>query len=150
VRRALALLLALSLLAPAAAAAAQPKTSLAEIEKDVMCVVCGIPLNVADSPQADRERAFISGLIAKGYTKKQVEDALVAQFGKEVLDTPSGHGFDLAAYLVPALALVAAASVIGVAVTRWRRTRPGKLVTVAGPASKDSALLRDDLERYDL
>jgi cytochrome c-type biogenesis protein CcmH len=150
VRCAIALLLALALLAPATAAAVQPRTSLSAIEKDVMCTVCGVPLNVADSPQADRERAFIRDLIARGYTKKQVEDALVAQFGREVLDTPSGHGFDLAVYLVPALAIVAAAAVIGVTVTRWRRGRPAPLATAAVPGSKDSALLRDDLERYDL
>lgn len=149
-RRALAAALIVALLAPAAAMAVQPRTSLGDIEKDVMCTVCGVPLNVADSPQADRERAFIRVLIARGYTKKQVEDALVAQFGREVLDTPSGHGFDLAAYLVPALALVAAAAVIGVTARRWRRGRPATLATAAVPGSKDSALLRDDLERYDL
>ena len=150
-RKALALMLALSLAAPASALAVQPKTSLSDIEDEVMCLVCGTPLNVSDSPQAQDERAFITKLIDRGYTKKQVKDAMVAQFGPGVLDVPRGHGFDLAAYLVPAAVIVGAAGAIAVAVTRWRRTRSTGELTAAGvPSSKDSALLREDLERYDL
>jgi cytochrome c-type biogenesis protein CcmH/NrfF len=141
----------LSLAAPASALAVQPKTSLSDIEDEVMCLVCGTPLNVSDSPQAQDERAFITKLIDRGYTKKQVKDAMVAQFGPGVLDVPRGHGFDLAAYLVPAAVIVGAAGAIAVAVTRWRRTRSTGELTAAGvPSSKDSALLREDLERYDL
>jgi cytochrome c-type biogenesis protein CcmH len=144
-------MLGLSLVAPASALAVQPKTSLSDIEDEVMCLVCGTPLNVSDSPQAQDERAFITKLIDRGYTKKQVKDAMVAQFGPGVLDVPRGHGFDLAAYLVPAAVIVGAAGAIAVAVTRWRRTRSTGELTAAGvPSSKDSALLREDLERYDL
>jgi cytochrome c-type biogenesis protein CcmH len=150
-RKALALMLVLSLAAPASALAVQPKTSLSDIEDEVMCLVCGTPLNVSDSPQAQDERAFITKLIDRGYTKKQVKDAMVAQFGPGVLDVPRGHGFDLAAYLVPAAVIVGAAGAIAVAVTRWRRSRSTGELTAAGvPSSKDSALLREDLERYDL
>ena len=31
-----------------------------------MCTTCNVALNVAESPQADRQRAFIRGLIARG------------------------------------------------------------------------------------
>jgi cytochrome c-type biogenesis protein CcmH len=149
VRRAL-IAVALVLALPTTALAVAPRTTLHDVEDEVMCNVCGTPLNVSDSPQADRERAFIETLIARGYTKQQVKDAMVRQFGPGILDVPSGHGFDLAAYLVPGLAILFAGSVIAVAVRRWRRTRPASLATAAGPSSKDSALLRDDLERYDL
>jgi cytochrome c-type biogenesis protein CcmH len=147
----LALMLALSLAAPGTAVAVQPKTSLGDIEDEVMCLVCGTPLNVSDSAQAADEREFITKLIDRGYTKKQVKDAMVAEFGPGVLDVPRGHGFDLAAYLVPAAVILGAAGAIAVAVTRWRRTRRTEPLGAAGaPSSKDSALLREDLERYDL
>ena len=55
----------------------------------------------SDSPQADRERALIRNLIAQGEDKDQIKDALVAEYGPRVLATPSGHGFDLLAWLVP-------------------------------------------------
>ena len=153
-RRLLPTLLTLVLIAaPATAAQPRPRTSLHDIENEVMCLVCGTPLNVADSPQADQERAFIRRLIAKGDTKQQVKDALVAQFGRRILDVPSGHGFDLAAYLVPALAILLAGGVISVAVVRWRRDRTPALAGTSNggpPSSDDRSLLTKDLERYDL
>ena len=55
-----------------------------------MCPVCGTTLELAsDSPQAIREREFIRGLIAEGRTKEEIKDALVAEFGEEVLATPT-------------------------------------------------------------
>ena len=67
--------------AGAAAASAAPRTSLPAIERQVMCVTCKIPLNVAQSPQADRERAFIQRLIDQGADEAQIKRALVGQYG---------------------------------------------------------------------
>jgi cytochrome c-type biogenesis protein CcmH len=151
-------MLAALLLAPAATQANPPqRASLSDIEDEVMCLVCGTTLAVSDSPQADRERAFIRALIARGQTKKQIEDALVAQYGPRVLATPSDSGFDLAAWIVPGLAVILAGVGIAFAVVRWRRSRPagqtGPLSTTpaaTGPKGGDGARLRSDLERYDL
>jgi cytochrome c-type biogenesis protein CcmH len=148
------------LLAPVATAAANPpqRASLSDIEDEVMCLVCGTTLAVSDSPQADRERAFIRALIAQGDTKSQIKKALVAQYGPRVLATPSDSGFDLAAWIVPGLAVILAAIAIAFAVVRWRRSRPAgqsrPLPTTAakGPhtGNGDGARLSSDLERYDL
>ena len=81
---AIALLLVL-LLAGAGETAAAPRTSLPAIERQVMCVTCKIPLNVAESPQADRERAFIQSLIVEGKSEAQIKRALVGQYGPAVL-----------------------------------------------------------------
>jgi cytochrome c-type biogenesis protein CcmH len=157
VRRAsfIALLIAALLAAPAAAQAAPPqRASLGDVEDEVMCLVCGTTLAVSDSPQADRERAFIRALIARGETKQQIKDALVAQYGTRVLATPSDSGFDLAAWIVPGLAVILAGIGIAFAVVRWRRARPPgqtkPLPTTAPAGSGDGARLRSDLERYDL
>jgi cytochrome c-type biogenesis protein CcmH len=158
VRRGSALIAILAaLLAAAASAHAAPaqRASLSDLEDEVMCLVCGTTLSVSDSPQADRERAFIRALIARGETKSQIKAALVAQYGPRVLASPPDHGFDLAAWIVPGLAVVLAAIGIAFAVARWRRARPagqsGPLpVTRGGGASGDGARLRSDLERYDL
>src|SRR5436190_19867372 len=99
-----ALMTILLLAAPAAAAAAScPKPSLADIEDEVMCPVCGVPLELAtEAPQANRERAFIQREVERCKGKQQIKDELVAQFGDRVLALPPGKGFNLAAYLVPA------------------------------------------------
>ncbi len=142
-------LLAAALAFPAATLGA--RASLADIEDEVMCPVCGTLLELSDSPQAQRERAYINTLIAKGMTKQQIEDALVAQYGPNVLATPSGHGFDLAAWIVPGLGVLVLAGALGFA--WWRRGRPGS----GGPgpeppplSPEDSTRLDRDLSSYEL
>jgi cytochrome c-type biogenesis protein CcmH len=118
---------AVSTAVPAAAASPVPaRTSLPVIERQVMCVTCKIPLNVAESPQADRERAFIQSLIEQGYTEAQIKQALVGQYGAAVLGLPVRHGFDLAAYLVPLAVLVALLAALVVLLPRWRRHARGQ------------------------
>lgn len=137
---------------PAATLAAPQRASLSDIEDEVMCVVCGTTLNVSQSLQADRERAFIQKLIDEGRTKQQIKNALVGQYGERVLALPKDRGFNIAVYLVPVLALLVAAALISVAVLRWRRTRtrPGEPLVAASPhASAEEKRLSADLERYE-
>ena len=68
-RLALLLVLAFALLAPAAQAA-PPRTSLPDVEDEVMCVECGTSLAVSDSPVADQERSVIRKLIAAKSTSR--------------------------------------------------------------------------------
>jgi cytochrome c-type biogenesis protein CcmH len=114
-------------------------------------VTCKIPLNVAESPQADAERAYIQELIDQGQTESQIKRALVAQYGQNVLALPSTHGFDLAAYLVPILVVLALAGILAVMLPNWRRrTREGKGVALPQELSPaQAALLEEDLARYD-
>ncbi len=101
----LALLLALSLVVPAAAtAAAEPRASLTDIEDVVLCLECGTALNVSNSDVADQEREFIAGLIAEGKTKAEIKAALVDEYGPRVLAEPEDDGFQLTAWVVPVLA----------------------------------------------
>ncbi len=110
--RALATVAAVVLAAPAAALAQCPQTTLGEVEQEVMCPVCGTPLALAtEAPQAERERQFIIERIERCESKDEIKAALVAQFGEAVLATPGDDGFDLAAYLLPALAVLIGAAV---------------------------------------
>src|SRR5207245_1537608 len=88
----LALVLAGSLAAGSHAAAAPARASLPAIERGVMCVTCKIPLELAQSPQADRERALIAELIGRGYDEAQIKHELVAQYGPSVLAPPPRRG----------------------------------------------------------
>ncbi|HEX8053180.1 MAG TPA: cytochrome c-type biogenesis protein CcmH, partial [Thermoleophilaceae bacterium] len=99
-RTAATALVALLALAGPAAAAACPRTTMGEVEHEVMCLECGVPLDVAEnSLQAKQERTYIARQIAACRTKDQVKDALAAQYGDRVLATPKAKGFGLAAYL---------------------------------------------------
>ena len=153
---AIAIMLAAAIVLPAAswASAAQPRASLTDIENDVMCVVCNTPLAVSQSPQADAERRFISGLIAKGYTKAQIERALVAQYGPAVLALPPAHGFNLTVYILPAAIVIVGAAGLAFALPRWRRrTRALQPDAVAATAETeldptDARRLEEDLARH--
>jgi cytochrome c-type biogenesis protein CcmH len=134
------------------AIAATPRTTLPVIERQVMCVTCKIPLNVAESPQANRERVFIRGLIAEGESEAQVKDALVSQYGSAVLALPSAKGFDLAAYLVPAAVVLALLALLVVLLPSWRRharARADEVLDAPQLSATDSARLDADLKRFD-
>jgi cytochrome c-type biogenesis protein CcmH len=153
--RTAALLTVLALLALPAAAAAQdcPKTSLGDIEDEVMCPVCGTPLGLAsEAPQAERERAFIQRLVDDCKSKDEVKQALVAEFGDRVLALPGDQGDDslgdVLVYVIPAVGILLAAAGIAFAVVRWRRPRPDP--TEPALAGADGARLDDDMERYEL
>jgi cytochrome c-type biogenesis protein CcmH/NrfF len=151
VRRALAVVMLLFLLAPAASLAACPKTSLADVEDEVMCPVCGVPLGLAtESPQAQRERDFIQREVERCKSKQEIKNELVAQFGDRVLALPPDKGFNLTVYLVPAIVVLGgAAAVATVAVRRRNRARAAGPATPA-LAGDDAARLDADLKRYNL
>ncbi len=152
-RRAVLTLLATlaTALAPAGQAAAEPRrAALTQIERQVMCVTCKIPLNVAQSPQADRERAFIQSLIDEGKDEAQIKAALVTQYGSTVLGLPSDHGFGIAAYLVPLAAVLALAGLLAVLLPRWRRRARGDTGEPPVPLpAADAERLESDLARFD-
>jgi cytochrome c-type biogenesis protein CcmH len=156
--RRVVLLALLALVAFPAAALAQdcPKTTLADIEDEVMCPVCGTPLGLAsEAPQAQRERAYIERLIADCKSKDEVKQALVAEFGDSVLALPGDEGDDslggVLVYVIPALGILLAAGGIAFAVVRWRR-RDGGPGGRRGAAltAPDGSRLEDDMERYEL
>lgn len=153
-RRATALAaLALGLLTAAGAVAAPtPKTTVNDVEDEVMCPVCGTLLELADSPQARREKVFVAKLVAAGKSKAEVKDALVAQYGSDVLALPKASGFDLTAYLVPILAILLAAVAVAYSVLRWRRGGDGPAAGEAPrpPGGEEAERLDADLSRYDL
>jgi cytochrome c-type biogenesis protein CcmH len=152
VRRLLGIAVALLVALPTVASAAQPKTSLNAVESDVMCVSCGVPLAIAESPQADAERRVIVRLVKQGKTKDQIEDELVATYGDRVLATPKKSGFGLAAYLVP-IAIVLLALIAGaIFVPRWKnRDRAGSPPDTAPRLTEaDSERLEQDLANYKL
>ena len=147
-------LLALLASAPAALAQDCPQTTLADLEDEVMCPVCGTPLGLAtEAPQAQREREYIQSLIDDCRSKDEIKQALVAQFGEEVLALPGDEGDDdlgdVLVYVIPALGILLAAGGIAFAVIRWRGS--GRRPSGPAPAAAaDSSRVDTDMERYDL
>jgi cytochrome c-type biogenesis protein CcmH len=164
VRLATVAVVALALAAPAAATAdtsssagiagsapgTPARASLPDLEDEVMCPICGTTLQLSNSPQAERERALIRTLIAKGRTKQQIKDDLVAEYGDDVLAVPDKSGFDLTAWVLPIVVLLVALVGIAFALRRWRRAARRSPPTAEPPRGKEAERLDADLARYDL
>jgi cytochrome c-type biogenesis protein CcmH/NrfF len=146
----LALLAALALVPVGASAAA---ASLPDIEDEVMCTICGTTLQLASAPQAEREREFIRDLISQGKTKEEIKQALVAEYGENVLAVPDASGFGLAAFVVPIGGVLIALVAVGLAARRWRGRQATEAAGAAPPAANsdaESERLDSDLDRYHL
>jgi cytochrome c-type biogenesis protein CcmH/NrfF len=146
----------LAVLATAAPAVAQdcPRTSLGDIEDEVMCPVCGTPLGLAsEAPQAQREREYIQDLVDDCRSKDEIKEALVAQFGEQVLALPGDEGADFGdalVYIVPALGILGGAGGIALATARWRRRARPAADAAAAPSRAADSRLDADIDRYDL
>ena len=152
--RLLALLAVAALVAAPAAGAATPRASFNDLEDEVMCDVCNVPLNIAEAPRAEQQRREIKQLIAQGLTKQQIKDELVRRYGPAILATPEDHGFSLAAYLVPIAVVLALLAGLAVRLPRWRRPRPAADGPEAGEddapplSAADQRRLDEDLARF--
>jgi cytochrome c-type biogenesis protein CcmH len=142
-----------ALVAAPAAAADCPRTTLGDIEDEVMCPVCGTPLSLAtEAPQAIQQRRYIERLIADCRSKDEIKEALAAQFGDAVLALPGDSGDDdfgdVLVYVVPGVGIALAAGGIALSMKRWRR-RGGPRTKAAG-APEGERRLEADMERYEL
>jgi len=143
--RALALVaLALALAAPALAGS---RPSAAAIETKLVCPVCHETLDQSTSLQAQEMKVEIRRRIAQGWTEKQILDEMVANFGPGVLSTPSKHGFDLLAWVLPLGGAMAGVVVLGFGARYWVRTPAGP-----SPPALDPEIERridEELQRFD-
>jgi cytochrome c-type biogenesis protein CcmH len=124
------------------------RPTLADLEGELMCPVCSTTLDQSDSPLARRMKADISRRIAAGESKQEIKDAMVAEFGQQVLAAPPKKGFNLLAWLLPFVGLLGGALVLGLLAWRWSHTREP-----APPAARLSPALErrvdEELSRYD-
>jgi cytochrome c-type biogenesis protein CcmH len=135
-----------ALLAAAPAQAATPDWTVAQVEQELMCIVCHQRLDQSSSAFADGMRAELQRMHRQGLTEQQVLDRMVAQFGEEVLAAPPKRGFDLLAWLVPAAVLLAGASVASVLALLWARSRRDGPGPPAGPGCDPLMEARIDQE----
>lgn len=144
----------------AAQEAAEPvpiRASLPQLEDEVMCPICGTLLGMSRAPAAERQRVFMRKLIREGKTNEQIKDALVVEYGPQVLGLPDDDEINFFVYLVPLIGLILAALGVFWAAIRWRRSRgpegpddPAAGRPSSGPGGSESARLDRDLADYDI
>lgn len=106
-----------------AAACAQPRTSLAFLEGQVMCPTCHTTLDMSNAPAAQQIKGYIAKKIAACWTAERIESALVQHYGQAILAEPSHSGFDLLAWWLPIAGVLGGGLVLAFGVWRWSRGR---------------------------
>lgn len=97
------------------------------ISKELYCPVCsGIPLDVCDTQACVQWRALIREKLVAGESEEQIRQYFITQYGDRVLGAPPPEGFNLSAYILPALVLVLGALVLGWTARSWLK-RPETL-----------------------
>lgn len=139
--------LAVMVIAVLALAAPVMSLTVVDVAREVRCPTCNTPLDVSNSPAAERMKVFISQRIAAGDDKQEIIDALVGEFGRGVLATPPKEGFDLIAWVVPIVLVLAGLVAIPFVTRAWARRGAQK----APPeiSAEDAARLDDELRRRD-
>jgi cytochrome c-type biogenesis protein CcmH/NrfF len=132
--------------------AAKPKVSLTGTEAQYMCTSCHEPLPLAQSPQAQAEKQFLSGLVDQGLTASQIRAQMVANYGVAVLGQPPAHGFNLTVYILPpALVAIGLAGLL-YTLPKWRaraRRAAAEHPEGAPPLQPEEAeRLNQDLARF--
>lgn len=105
--------------APVQLTAAQEARARA-LEGELRCPVCrSQSIRQSRSFMADDMRARVRAMIAEGRSDAEIRGYFVDRYGTWVLLTPPKGGFNLAAYLLPALVVVIGAAGLALTARRW-------------------------------
>ena len=134
------------------ALACTPRASQASLESKLVCIQCHTTLDESDSPFANELKAEVARRIALCQSERQILDAMVGEFGKEVLSTPQTHGFDLLAWVLPIGGILAGAGALAVGAVYWSRRRTEASVESTQNlflAPEDDRRVDEELARFD-
>lgn len=103
--------------------ASEQTPSVEEVSREVVCPTCDTMVDQSDSPAADRMRAYIAAGVEQGWTKQQILDGLVREYGGDtsILARPPASGLSGLAWWVPAMFTLGALVLGASLVMRWRR-----------------------------
>jgi cytochrome c-type biogenesis protein CcmH len=135
----------IGLAAPAAALACNG-WSEEDMQTQLMCITCRVPIDQSDSAFANHVRDFLHQKCRARWTGSRVKDTLVSRFGEEILAAPPKHGFSLLAWLVPGAVLLAGIGVATALAMRWSRSRGGPSPPPGGGAVDAALAARIDGE----
>ncbi|HEY6960634.1 MAG TPA: cytochrome c-type biogenesis protein CcmH [Gaiellaceae bacterium] len=136
-------------LALAAPAAAGPHPSADAIETELVCPVCHETLDQSTAPIAMEMKREIRVRIAQGWTKKQIIDEMVRNFGPQVLSTPAKSGFDLLAWVLPLGGAVVGVAALAAGAVYWSRTSAVPPAVETGLDADTERRIDEELARFD-
>lgn len=117
------------------------------IAKGLYCPVCeNVPLDVCPTVACQQWRETIREKLAAGWTKSQIDDYFVQQYGDRVLATPPASGLNWLVYLLPPAAFIVGAVILAGAMRSWRQPEDEPVVAGPEPSEEDPYLQRLEQE----
>ncbi len=115
--------IALLVLLLSASPAKADSAMVSDISKQLICQ-CGCTLVLANCTHVEchsREAmtAFIEQEIAGGQSEPQIIQSFVDQYGEQVLASPPKRGFNLVAWVLPFVVILAGGGIIYIAIKKW-------------------------------
>ena len=118
-----------------------------ELDKAIMCPVCpGESIDQSQNPLAVQMRAIVLEQLQQGRTESEIKDFFVERYGASVLLEPPASGFNLVVWVLPPLAVGAAALALFSALRLMRRPRADQ-PDIAGKPAQLSTEEREDYFR---
>jgi cytochrome c-type biogenesis protein CcmH/NrfF len=126
-------------------------TTMQDVCEGLTCQ-CGCGLTVANCnhptcPFAVPLRTQIDGMIKSGMTRAAIITDFRSKFGEKILSAPTTEGFNILAWTMPFIALIAGAILILVAVGRWHPVAPSGAPPAPQPPPTFDPRLKKLLER---
>jgi cytochrome c-type biogenesis protein CcmH len=117
------------------------------ISKNLYCPVCtGVPLDVCETQACVQWRALIREKLLAGESETQIREYFIAQYGERVLGAPPPEGFNLSAYILPALALLIGGVILFWTARSWLK-RPQTNGNTPAPLSQVSSEYAERIAR---
>ncbi len=118
-----------------------------ELDKAIMCPVCpGESIDQSQNPLAVQMRAIVLEQLREGRTESEIKEFFVERYGTSVLMEPPASGFNLVVWVLPPLAVGAAALALFLTLRLMRRPRADQ-PDIAGEPARLSTEERDDYFR---
>ncbi|PKN95349.1 MAG: hypothetical protein CVU44_01320 [Chloroflexi bacterium HGW-Chloroflexi-6] len=116
------------------------------VARDLYCPVCeSTPLDVCPTQACTQWRELIRLKLSEGWTKEQIKQYFVDQYGARVLSAPPAQGFSILIYIIPPILLA-----IGVFIVfRAFRAMRKPLATVAQETTTSAPAADDYLRRVE-
>jgi cytochrome c-type biogenesis protein CcmH len=92
------------------------------IAGELYCPVCeNVPLDVCGTQACEQWRGVIRDKLAQGWSKDQIKQYFVDQYGDRVLAAPPAKGFNWLVYLIPPVVILAGIYVVFKAMNVWKK-----------------------------
>jgi len=119
-----------------------------DVYRELRCPTCKTTIDISNAPVARSMKAFVLEKWREGWSRQRVLDAMVEEFGDEVLATPKTSGFDLLAWILPALGIALGLVIGGVLVRTWVRRKREEVPDAPALSDADASRLDRELERF--